>query len=345
MESQKSVLLRSPKGFINPDVVVIIPRELKISVLNYLEKYHDISAQKIYKDIHGFIKWLSGHLDPQLEFAKGRIYKNRADLENNMQDKLKWYEKAYEHFTEALRLKSDFTQAHIYRGAVFRDVDQFDPALKDFNTAIEIDREFASAYNERGVYYAKIGDTAKALNDFKFAIDLDSENADFYNSRGITYQDMGEVDLAIKEYKKAIELDPEFPEAYNNLGVIYDEKGKHDKAIENYTKAIELRSFYANAYSNRGCAYLKKADIYRANEDFFSVAILQSDYGKAFYHRGIACLHEKKWEEAKANLTFARNNGVDIITLFYNDYESIKDFEEKNEVELPEDIAAMLKQQ
>ena len=46
VESQKSVLLRSPKGFINPDVVVIIPKELKLSVLNYLEKYHDISTKK-----------------------------------------------------------------------------------------------------------------------------------------------------------------------------------------------------------------------------------------------------------------------------------------------------------
>ena len=44
VESQKSVLLRTPKGFINPDVVVIIPKNLKLSVLNYLEKYHDIST-------------------------------------------------------------------------------------------------------------------------------------------------------------------------------------------------------------------------------------------------------------------------------------------------------------
>ena len=174
---------------------------------------------------------------------------------------------------------------------------------------------------------------------------MDSKSADFYNSRGITYKDTGEVDLAIKEYKKAIELDPEFPEAYNNLGVIYDEKGDHDKAIENYTKAIELRSFYANAYSNRGCAYLEKGDMYRANEDFISVAILQSDYGKAFYHRGIACLHEKKWEEAKGNLTFANNMGIKIFDVFHNDYGSVEGFEQKNDIQLPEDIAAMLRHQ
>ena len=110
-------------------------------------------------------------------------------------------------------------------------------------------------------------------------------------------------------------------------------------------KAIDLRSFYANAYSNRGCAYLEKGDIYRANEDFFSVAILQSDYGKAFYYRGVACSLQKKWEEARTNFTFANNMEIKIFDVFHNDYKSIKDFEEQSNVQLPEDLVTMLKQQ
>ncbi|MDE0315867.1 MAG: tetratricopeptide repeat protein [Candidatus Poribacteria bacterium] len=345
VESQKSVLIRSSKGFINPDVVVVIPKELKLPVLNYLEKYHDISTKKIYKDIHGFIKWLGGYFDPMLEYGKGVSCQNRAGLENNMQEKLKWYEKAYEHFTEALKLKSDFTEVYIHRGAVFRDVDQFDPALKDFNVAIEVAPEFPSAYNERGRCYAKIGDTEKALNDFNIAIDLDSEKADFYNNRGITYKDMEEVDLAIQDYSKAIELDPEFPEAYNNLGVIYDEKGEHDKAIDYYSKAIDLRSYYANAYKNRGKAYRDKGDTVHAIFDFSYAILLKPDDAITYYSRGEALLRMERWKEARADLKKSNDKGVDIIALFYNDYESIEDFEQKNNVKLPEDLAAMLNQQ
>ena len=33
---------------------------------------------------------------------------------------------------------------------------------------------------------------------------------------------------------------------------------------------------------------------------------------------------------------------MDIITSFHNDYESVGDFEGRNEVKLPEDLAAML---
>lgn len=344
VESQKSVLLRSPKGFINPDVEVIIPKELKPSMLNYLEKHHDISTKRIYKDIHGFIKWLGNYFDPTLEFGKGVSCQNRAGLENNMQEKLKWYEKAYEHYTEALKLKSDFTEAYIHRGAVFRDVDQFDPALKDFNIAIDIDPEFANAYNERGVYYAKIGDAEKALSDFNIAIDLDSGCEDFYNSRGITYKDMGEVDLAIKDYEKAIELDSEFPEAYNNLGIVCDEKGEHDKAIDYYSKAIELRPYYANAYNNRGMAYRDKGDVVHAIFDFSYAILSKSDNASIYYYRGEALLLMERWKEARADLKKSNNGGVDIIALFSNDYESIEDFEAKNGVQVPEDIKAMLTQ-
>lgn len=345
VESQKSVLLRSPKGFINPDVVVIIPKELKLPVLNYLEKYHDISTKKIYKDVHGFIKWLGKYFDPTLEFGKGIICQNRAGLENNMQEKLKWYEKAYEHFTGALKLKSDFIEVYIHRGAVFRDVDQFDPALTDFNIAIEVAPEFPNAYNERGRCYAKMGDTEKALKDFNIAIDLDSEQADFYNNRGITYKDMGEIDLAIQDYNKAIDLDSEFPEAYNNLGAVYDEKGKHDKAIDYYSKAIDLRSYYAGAYNNRGKAYRDKGDAVHAIFDFSIVILLKPDDATTYYYRGETLLHIERWEEARADLKKSSDRGVDIIALFYDNYESVEDFERKNDVQFPEYLAEMLRRQ
>ncbi len=377
VESQKSVLLRSPKGFINPDVVVVIPKELKLSVLNYLEKYHDISTKKIYKDVHGFIKWLNGYLDPMLEFAKGVICQNRASLGSNMQEKSKWYVKAYEHFTEALDLKSDFTEAYIKRGAVLRDVNEFDRALKDFNMAIDINPEFANAYTQRGVYYARIGNAEKALNDFNKAIDVDPKSANSYNSRGITYKDMGKVDLAMKDYNKAIELDPEFPEAYNNLGVIYDEKGEHDCAIKNYSKAIELKPHYVSAYNNRGRAYRARGDIELAIEDFRTAIIGESDFAEAYYNlcetylfkgdlecaytdltklarllsppyayfaRGIIGLCQQQWEQAIADFTVAKDSEVDIVALFSNGYESVADFEVKNGIQLPENIKAMLTQ-
>ena len=52
-----------------------------------------------------------------------------------------------------------------------------------------------------------------------------------------------------------------------------------------------------------------------------------------------------EWEKANSDLVATRNMGVDIIAEFHRDYESVEDFEQKNGVHLPEDIAALLTQQ
>ena len=56
--AQKSVFVRPPKGFIEPneDDTVTIPGDLKQWILQNLRKYHDISTETIYNDIYGFIK-------------------------------------------------------------------------------------------------------------------------------------------------------------------------------------------------------------------------------------------------------------------------------------------------
>ena len=60
--------------------------------------------------------------------------------------------------------------------------------------------------------------------------------------------------------------------------------------------------------------------------------------------RGLAWLHLKKWQEAKSDLTAAKDMGLDIVALFQRDSynESVADFERKFGIKLPEDIAAML---
>ncbi|MXY99958.1 hypothetical protein F4Y93_04650 [Candidatus Poribacteria bacterium] len=83
----------------------------------------------------------------------------------------------------------------------------------------------------------------------------------------------------------------------------------------------------------------------KAIQDYSFAIKLKSDYAEAYGVRGEAWLQLKEWEKAKADLTQAKNIGMDITAAFYNDYESIADFEQKNNLQLPEDIALMLTQQ
>ena len=91
----------------------------------------------------------------------------------------------------------------------------------------------------------------------------------------------------------------------------YRKKGEYDRAILDYTKAIELKLDYTNAY----------------------------------YNRGEAWLHLQEWEYAKSDLTIARDKGTNIVAAFHDSYASVADFEDRNRIELPADIAEMLTSQ
>lgn len=228
--AQKSIFVRPPKGFIPPDHVINIPKDLKKSILDYLSKYHGISIETIYNDLHGFIRYQNVHKSAYAEFYTSLTFQNERD-----------YPKAIEHYSRAIELNPRLVEA--------------------------------------------------------------------YNNRGIAYRAIDEVDRAIADYDKTIELNPKYTGAYYNRGVAYiDDKGEVDRAIADFSKAIDLNPKYAEVH----------------------------------YYRGICWLYLKNWQEVKSDLIAAKSMGMDIIAVFRNAYESVEAFEQKNSVQLPKDIAAML---
>ena len=473
VESQKSVFVDSPTGFVEPDNLVTIPADLKFPILDYLNKHHRISIATIYNDLHGFIQ-RSAHT----EFLKALTCQRKASETENREEKLDLYKNAIIHHTEAIKLKSNYYAAYYNRGVAYYDIGKFDAAIDDFNKlidfphkdasvynvrglayagkkdfeaaiedhskAIDLDPEDASAYNGRGVAYARQSDFGAAIADFNEAIDLAPEDASAYSNRGNAYSDKGELDKAIQDYDRAIELNPELAEAYNNRGNAYSNKGELDKAIQDYRKSIDLdpedasaynnrgnayddigdfeaaiadfneaidlapedaRFYYnrgvaygnigdfeaaiqdfnkaidlnpenarvyngrgvaygktgdfeaaiddfneaidlapedAGAYNNRGLTYRSKGDFEAAIDDFNEAIDLAPEDAGVYNNRGDAWLHLKEWEKAKTDLTTAKNMGCDIMGSFHNDYESVEDFEAKNEVKVPKDIAVLL---
>ena len=105
----------------------------------------------------------------------------------------------------------------------------------------------------------------------------------------------------------------------------YDKTGDPDRAIVDYTKAIRLKPNFANAYTNRGGAYHDKGEHARAIVDFDAVIDLQPESALAYYYRGMMWLHLREREKAKADLTIAKEKGI-----------------EQHGIQLPTDLAAML---
>ena len=329
--AQKSVFVQPKKGFVEPAEEIDVPRNLKEPILNHLRKFHGISTETIYNDLHGFIKNQSIHQIAYAEFFWAITYQNQG---NN--------EKAIEHYNEVIRLKPDSDEAYNNRGLAYVAKGDHARAIQDYDKAIALNPDLAEAYNNRGLAYVAKGDYARAIQDYDKAIALNPDDAIAYYNRGVAYWAKRDHDRAIQDYDRAIALNPDDAAAYNNRGNAYVAKGDYDRAIQDYDKAIALKPDDANAYYNRGVVYGAKGDHDRAIQAYTKAIDLNPAYADAYYNRGEAWLFLKEWDKARSDLTMAKNMGLDIAKLFSSTYGSVSNFEQKYRIQLPDDIAEML---
>ena len=82
--AQKSVFVRPPNGFIQPneDDVINVPAALKKPMQVHLKRSHGISVETIYNDVHGFIR--HQRLNPEIyrTIYRGLAQKQRGDSEH-----------------------------------------------------------------------------------------------------------------------------------------------------------------------------------------------------------------------------------------------------------------------
>ena len=242
------------------------------------------------------------------EFSKGLEYQNSVSETSSLEEREEKHEKAIKHYSRALELKPDYVDA----------------------------------YNARGVVYAMRGKIDHALKDFSMVIKLKPDYFAAYLNRGGVHRNDGRYEQALKDFDKVIELQPSVYVGYSNRGEVYHLKGDFDRAIADYNRAIQLKPDYAEVYNNRGIAYVNKGDFDRAIVDYTEAIALKPDLALAYFNRGVTRLRLREWEEAKSDLTVARAMGVNVIAMFRKDFKSVLDFEQRNGVKLPADLAAML---
>ena len=266
--AQKSVFVRPPEGFIQPDHAVTIPKIAKRPLLDHLRNCHGISVETVYNDLHGFIRYQSVHQSASKEFYLGLAWQNRGNDEQ---------------------------------------------AIKHYTRSINANPQAPNPYNNRGNAYYAQGDFDHAIQDYDKALALSPNDAPPYLNRGGAYAMQGEVDLAIQDYNRALALNPNDADALWNRSLAYQFKGDIDLAIQDLDRTLELNPNYAEAY----------------------------------YSRGFTWLNMREWERARSDLSTAKKLGVDIKSSFRasfvsSGYQSVSEFQQKNNIELPTDITALL---
>lgn len=169
---------------------------------------------------------------------------------------------------------------------------------------------------------------------------------DACNRRGECNLKKGDLQSAIKDFDRVLNEMPDHPDyasVYKNRGTAHLGTGSFDRAIEDFNKAIELKPDYPTAFRLRGIVYCRKGEYNTAIEDFSMVIALKPNYAKTYYNRGIAWLHLREWERAKSDLMNSASMKMDTNAAFRNDYRSVEDFEQRLGIQMPANIAAMLR--
>ena len=282
--AQKSVFVRPPKGFIEPnkDDIVIIPGDLKQWILQNLRKYHDISTETIYNDVYGFIRYQDIHGGAYTQFFGGFAHQKRGDEATTSEERQMAYKKSIEHYARAIALNPNLTEVYNNLGLIYEQKGDYQKAIENFDRAIHLNPNYAEAYSNLGLVYKQQGNYNKAIENFDRAIYLNPNHVTSYNNRGIAYTQQGNYEEAIADFTQAIQLNPDLVEPYNNRGNVYTQKRDYDRAIEDYTHAIAMNPNYAEAYNGRGVAYYDKGELECAIADYTRVIELNPNYAKAY---------------------------------------------------------------
>ena len=150
---------------------------------------------------------------------------------------------------------------------------------------------------------------------------------------------------AITHFNEAVRINPYFASAYFNRSSVYLGMGDRDRAIKDLGNAIDADPYRAETYATRGSLYYwegnGKDKLAHVIQDLNKA--VQLGVGPKFQClRAWTWLRLEEWEEAKSDFAAMQSMNWDPFPMFDANYGSVEDFEQRYNVQVPEDIAALL---
>ena len=124
---------------------------------------------------------------------------------------------AIDQLTEALRLKSDYVEAHVNLGLVLDEQGRFQETIRHFSEALRIDPKCAKAHAYWAMVLTRKGLLREAEKHYSEALRINPEDAEVHNNLGVTLYGEGRFQEAMRHYSEALRIRPEYADAKKNL--------------------------------------------------------------------------------------------------------------------------------
>jgi len=150
------------------------------------------------------------------------------------------WEKAAEHFLEAIKLNPDHYNTRMYLARVYEKMKKNPEAADQYKEAIKLKPDNPNPYAGLIGVYLDMGLPDDAIATVADATGKGLKESEFVGDLGWAYYVKGDFGNAEKYFKEAKELNKDDSTPRNNLGLLYFRQGRYDDALASFKEGAEL---------------------------------------------------------------------------------------------------------
>ena len=195
---------------------------------------------------------------------------------------------AVEQFKEAIRLDSNFAEAHLHLGLTLMMQHQATEALPELTIAAALAPQKPLAQIEFAKALIANDENEKAVPVLRHALDLAPTDLDARYQLALALQASGQAQQAIPLLHEVVSADPHSVPAMTNLGLALVQTGKSKDAIPLYQRAVKETPADPLVHQGLGVAYLQVSDLDDAMSEFREGLRLAPEAYELHYDLGLA---------------------------------------------------------
>jgi Flp pilus assembly protein TadD len=211
-------------------------------------------------------------------------------------------DEAKDHCAEALRLNSDYTDAHVNLGTILSRQGRNDEARAQFAEALRLHPDHPLARVNLGVVLLAQGQVPEALTQCAEGVRLDPANPHAHTSLGAVLYQLGRLEEAAAQYVEGLRIQPEDADAHENLATVLLRAGRLDEARTHFLEALRLRPDDADAHERLATVLARQGRLDEAAAQCREALRLDPRNADAHKNLGAICLRQGRLEEAAIEL-------------------------------------------
>ena len=165
---------------------------------------------------------------------------------------------------------------HNLLGAAYYQLEQYDKAVEHYTAVLAIKSGQPDMHNNLASAFFKLGKTERAAEHWTEALRLKPGWPEVHNNLAGAYYRLDKIDEAIEHWAEALRLKPDWTEVRDNLNKLTARK-ERDAEIAQYTEMLQRNPDDPNTHSKLAAAFYRKGDVEKAIEHWTKVVEFKPD--------------------------------------------------------------------